>query len=158
MTTASSSNSSLLKTIAVVRVATSVLFLLFGEYKIAGPGFAHEGFPQYLREYINGSAVSFYRPVLEHVFLPHAIFFGYTVGAVEFAIGVALLLGLWVRPASVVGFLFLLNLLLSTWWAPGHGVPVWRYFGSELDTIPLMLLFMIFYAADAGRVWGLDGR
>jgi len=34
----------LLKTIAGVRMATSVFFLLFGEYKVAGPGFAHGDF------------------------------------------------------------------------------------------------------------------
>jgi hypothetical protein len=33
---------------------------------------------------------------------------------------------------------------------------VWRYFGAELDHLPLLFLFIIFYAADAGRVWGLD--
>jgi hypothetical protein len=37
-------------------------------------------------------------------------------------------------------------------------VPFWRYFGAELDHLPLLLLFIIFFAADAGRVWGLDGR
>jgi uncharacterized membrane protein YphA (DoxX/SURF4 family) len=146
------------KTIAVTRVATSILFLLFGEYKLAGPGFAHGAFQEYLHGYISNDAVSFYRPFLTGIVLPHAVFFGYLVGVIESLIGISLLLGLWVRPASVIGFLFLLNLLLSSWWAPGHGVPLWRYFGSALDTLPLMLLFLIFYAADAGRVWGLDSR
>jgi thiosulfate dehydrogenase (quinone) large subunit len=150
--------SALSKTIAGVRIATSVFFLLFGEYKVAGPGFAHGGFQNYLNDYIANSAVSFYRPFLAGVILPHAPFFGYVVGVVELAIGVSLLLGLWVRPASVLAILFLLNMLLATWWAPGHGVPFWRYFGNELEHIPLLLLFIIFFAADAGRVWGLDGR
>ena len=63
------------KTIAVVRMATSVFFLLFGEYKIAGPGFAHGGFQNYLHDYIANSVISFYRPVLAQVILPHAVFF-----------------------------------------------------------------------------------
>ena len=151
-------SSVLLKTIAGVRIATSALFLLFGEYKLAGPGFAHGGFQAYLHDYIANSAVSFYRPVLSGLVLPHAVFLGYTVGVVESFIGVCLLLGLWVRPASVLGILFLLNLILAAWWEPGHGAPLWRYFGARLDTLPLILLFIIFYAADAGRVWGLDGR
>jgi len=146
------------RTIAVVRMATSVFFLLFGEYKVAGPAFAHGGFQSYLQDFIANSAVSFYRPVLAHLILPHAVFFGYVVGVVELLIGVSLLIGLWVRPASVLGILFLLNMLLATWWSPGHGAPVWRYFGAELDHLPLLLLFIIFFAADAGRVWGLDGR
>lgn len=146
------------KTIAAVRVATSVFFLLFGEYKVAGPGFAHGGFQNYLQDYIANSVVGFYRPFLAGVILPHAVFFGYVVGVVELFVGICLLLGLWVRLACIVGILFLLNMLLATWWGPGHGVPIWRYFGAELDHIPLLLLLIIFYACDAGRVWGLDGR
>ncbi len=146
------------KTIAVVRIATSVFFLLFGEYKVAGPEFAHGGFQTYLQDYIANSAVSLYRPVLSGLVVPHAVFFGYVVGIVELLIGLSLLIGLWVRPACILGVLFLLNMLLATWWAPGHGVAFWRYFGAELDHIPLLLLLIVFYAADAGRAWGLDGR
>ena len=52
----------------------------------------------------------------------------------------------------------MLSLTLATWWEPGHNVPVWRYFGAELDHLPLLFLFAIFYVADAGQVWGLDGK
>jgi thiosulfate dehydrogenase [quinone] large subunit len=145
------------RTIAVVRMAASVFFLLFGEYKVAGPEFAHGGFQTYLHDYMANSAVSFYRPVLSGLVLPHAVFFGYVVGIVELAVGISLLIGLWVRPACSLGGLFLLNMLLATWWAPGHGVPVWRYFGNELEHLPLLLLLIVFYAADGGRTWGLDG-
>ncbi len=141
-----------------MRIAASVFFLLFGEYKVTGPGFAHGGFQTYLQGYIANSAVSFYRPFLAGVVLPHAVFFGYVVGVVELLIGISLLIGLWGRPACVLGILFLINMLLATWWEPGHGVPVWRYFGNELEHLPLLLLLIIFFAADAGRVWGLDGR
>lgn len=148
---------SLPRTIAVVRIAASVFFLLFGEYKLFGSGFAHGGFQEYLRGYIQGQAVAFYGRFLGHFVMPHATFFGYTVGAVEMFIGLALLSGLFVRAASVLGILHMLSLTLATWWEPGYGVPVWRYFGAELDHLPLLLLFIIFYAADAGRIWGLDG-
>jgi uncharacterized membrane protein YphA (DoxX/SURF4 family) len=146
------------KTIAVIRIGTAVFFLLFGEYKVFGSGFAHGGFQQYLNSYVQGAAVGFYRGVLAHVVLPHAVFFGYVVGVVELFIGLSLLLGLFVRTASVLGALHMISLTLATWWDVGHGVPVWRYFGAELDHLPLLFLFIIFYAADAGRVWGLDGR
>ena len=148
----------LFRTLAVVRMATSVFFLFFGQYKVFGPGFAYGGFQEYLRGYIQGEAVSFYRPVLESVVLPHAVFFGYAVGVVELFVGVALLLGIFVRAAAVLGALHMLSLTLATWWAPGPGVPAWRYFGAELDHLPLLFLFIIFYVADAGQVWGLDGR
>jgi uncharacterized membrane protein YphA (DoxX/SURF4 family) len=127
------------KTIAGVRIATSVFFLLFGEYKVMGPGFAHGGFQTYLRDFIANGAVSFYRPFLSGFVLPHAVFLGYVVGVWELLIG-------------------MVNMLLSTWWEAGHGVPVWRYFGAELDHLPLLLLLIVLFAADAGRVWGLDGR
>jgi uncharacterized membrane protein YphA (DoxX/SURF4 family) len=145
------------RTIALVRILTGILFFLFGEYKVAGPEFAHTGFPQYLQGYVQGSAVAFYRPLLA-LLIPHAVFFGYVVGVVELAIAGSMILGLWVRPMSIVGALFMLNLFLATWWEPGHGIPVWRYFGAELDTIPLLFLFLIFFTADAGRTLGLDGR
>ena len=71
------------KTIAAVRIAASIFFLFFGEYKVFGPGFAHGGFQKYLSDYIGSSAVSFYRPVLSGIVLPHAVFFGYAVGVIE---------------------------------------------------------------------------
>jgi len=141
----------------VARIATSIFFLLFGEYKLFGSGFAHGGFQQYLQDFIQNGAVSFYRPFLADVVLPHATFFGYVVGVVEMFIGLSLLVGLWVRAASVLGVLHMLSLTLATWWEPGHSVPIWRYFGAELDHLPLLLLFLIFYASDAGQQWGLDG-
>lgn len=142
---------------AVLRIATGFLFLLFGEYKVASPAFARVGFPQYLQSYIQTDAVSFYRPFLAHVIQPHAFFFGYLTGILELWIAISLILGLWVRATSVLGALFMLNLALSTWWEPGHGVALWRYFGAELDKIPLLFLFLIFFAGNAGQTWGLDG-
>lgn len=158
MTNRTADSSAFPKTIALVRIATSLFFLFFGEYKLAGPGFAHGGFQNYLHEYITTDSVSFYRPFLSGIILPHAVFFGYMVGVIESFVGICLLLGLWVRLACVVGVLFLLNLTLATWWDVGHGVPLWRFFGARLDTLPLLLLLIVFYAADAGRFWGLDAR
>src|SRR6202049_1823218 len=159
------SSSASSQALAGARIATAVLFLLFGQYKLAGPGFAHGGFQGYLRCYIDGTAVSFYRPVLAHLVLPHAVLLGYMVGLLEIFIGLSLLLGLWGRPASVLGglfmltltlfrvvgvrALFILNLTLSQLvGARGHGAPLWRYFGAELDSLPLLLLFIIFFATD----------
>ncbi|MGA8621981.1 MAG: DoxX family membrane protein [Candidatus Sulfotelmatobacter sp.] len=149
-----SSPSAAAKTIAGVRIATSLFFLLFGEYKLAGPGFAHGGFQGYLQDFIAYGAVSFYRPLLAGLVLPYAVVLGYLVGVVEIFIGISLLLGLWVRPASILAMLCLLNLTLATWWGPGHGAPFWRYFGAELDHLPLLLLFIIFFGADPGTGLG----
>jgi len=83
------------RTLAVVRILTSGFFLLFGEYKLFGQQFVHGGFQQYLQSFAEGSAVSFYQPFLADLVLPHAVFFGYLVGALEMFIGVCLLLGIW---------------------------------------------------------------
>ncbi|HEY7616832.1 MAG TPA: DoxX family membrane protein [Terriglobales bacterium] len=146
------------KTIAVVRILTAFFFLLFGQYKVFSPGFTHGGFQQYLQGFIESGAVSFYQPILANLVLPHAVFFGYVIGVVELAVGLGLLLGFWVRPVSAIGALHMLSLTLATWWQPGHGAPIWRYFTAELDHLPLLFLFVIFFVADAGREWGLDGR
>jgi uncharacterized membrane protein YphA (DoxX/SURF4 family) len=149
---------SLPKTLAVVRIATSIFFLLFGQYKLFGTSFVNGGFKQYLQDFSQNGAVSWFQAFLGDLILPHAVFFGYLVGLIELFIGVCLLLGIWVRPASTLGALYMLSLTLATWWEPGHGMPIWRYFGAELDHLPMLFLFVIFFVADAGQEWGLDGR
>ena len=149
--------SPLARSIALARVAVSIFFLFFGQYKVFDSGFAHGGFQSYLHDYISTSAVAFYRPVLARVVLPHAVIFGYAVGVVELMIGLSLLLGVFVRIGSVLGALHMISLTLATWWEVGHNVPIWRYFGAELDHLPLLLLFIIFYAAEEGRSRG-SGR
>jgi uncharacterized membrane protein YphA (DoxX/SURF4 family) len=119
------------KTISVIRIATSIFFLLFGQYKIFGSAFTHGGFQEYLQSFAQNSAVGFYQPILSDLILPHAVFFGYLVGALEMFIGVSLLLGIWVRVASVLGMLHMISLTLATWWGPGPGMPIWRYFGAR---------------------------
>ena len=151
-------DSLLSKALIVARICTGIFFVLFGEYKIFGSAFARTGFAHYLEGYIQQTAVSFYRPVLSHVVLPHAVFFGYLVGVVELFIGISLIFGIFVRVASVLGMLHMVSLTLATWWSPGHGVPLWRYFGAELDHLPLLLLFLIFYAAGPTGKWRMGPR
>jgi len=151
-------SASLPKTIAAIRIGTSVFFLFFGEYKVFGSGFAHGGFQKYLQGYIDGEAVGFYKPLLVHLIWPHAVFFGYFVGVWELFIGISLLVGIWVRPASIAGIILMLNLTLATWFGPGHDAPTWHYFGNELDHLPLLFLFVIFLVGNAGEVCGLDNK
>jgi uncharacterized membrane protein YphA (DoxX/SURF4 family) len=151
-------SSPLQKTIALIRILTAIIFILFGQYKLFTPAFAHGGFEQYVSGFVQSQAVGFYKGFLSAVVLPHPVLFGYMVGLVEIVIGVCLLIGLWVRAASTLGALHMLSLTLATWWGPGHGAPIWQYFGAELDHIPLLFLFIIFFMADSGQTWGLDGR
>lgn len=145
------------KTVAAIRIAVGVFFLFFGEYKLADSTFSQTTFPQqWLKEFISQGAVGFYAGFLQKTVLPHHVLFGYAVGVAELLIGVSLVLGLWVRAASVVGALHMISLTLATWWEPGHNLPTWRYFGAELDHLPLLFLFLIFLTAKAGHTWGID--
>ena len=145
------------KALLIARIGTGIFFIFFGEYKVFGSTFANAGFAHYLEGYIQQTAVSFYRPILSHVVLPHVVFFGYLVGAVELFIGLSLILGVFVRAASVLGMLHMLSLTLATWWSPGPGAPAWQYLGAQLSHVPLIFLLLIFYAAGPTG-WWLTGR
>lgn len=146
------------RTIAAARIAVGGMFLFFGEYKIAGPEFARVNFLVWVRGFLDqDQVVGFYRGFLEKFVVTHPWFWARFVGWTEFSIGVCLVLGLQVRLASVAGALHMLNLALATWYAPGHGAPLWRYFGANLDHIPLLLLFAVFFASNTSAAWSLDG-
>ncbi|MFZ0213707.1 MAG: DoxX family protein [Candidatus Acidiferrales bacterium] len=145
------------KTIAAVRVLTGIIFLFFGEYKIAGPAFAHGGFEGWIHGWLNANGpVGLYGVFLQKFVLVHPVLCARIVGWGELAIGIALLLGLFVRAASIGGAIHMISLALATWYAPGHGAAAWKYFGANLDHIPLLFLFAIFFAARAGETWGID--
>lgn len=146
------------RTIAVARIATGVIFVFLGVWKTFWPAFANSHMQQALAQYIQHDAVGFYRVILAKLVAPHPVFFGYVVGAAELFIGVSLLLGLWVRPAAIVGMIHMLSLVLATWSAPAPGAAPWRYLANQLEHIPLLLLFAIFFSARAGEQWGLDAR
>jgi uncharacterized membrane protein YphA (DoxX/SURF4 family) len=143
-------------TMAVARIVIGIMFLFFAQYKLMGHEFAHGGYQKYVTGYVQESAISAYKPFLRET-LKYPVASGYAVGVAELLIGLSMVLGFCVRPFAVVGALFMLNLLLSTWVLP-HGVPVWRYFGNELDNIGLLLLFLVFFAHNAGQTFGLDGK
>ena len=138
----------------VARIAVGVMFLFFAQYKLMHRDFAHGGFEGWVKPWAETNSFHFYRPVL-HFTLKHPVFFGYATGVVELLIGVSMLIGKWVRPFSIVGALYMLNLTFATWYLPS-GSPAWQYLGHELDHIPLLLLFIIFIAHDAGTSLGLD--
>ena len=146
------------KTIAVARILTGIIFLFFGEYKIGGPEFAHTSFSVWVRGWLSqNEPVGFYGVFLRKFVLVHPVLCARIVGWGELAIGIALVLGFFVRVASVGGAIHMISLALATWYGPGHGVATWRYFGANLDHIPLLFLFAIFFATRAGETWGVDG-
>lgn len=139
---------------ALARIVVGITFLFFAQYKLMGRDFAHGGYEKYVSGYEQVTAVSVYKPFLRAT-LQHPVASGYAVGVAELLIGLSMLLGFWVRPLAVAGALFMLNLLLCTWVLPA-GSPPWRYLGNELDNISLLLLFVLFFAHNAGKTLGLD--
>lgn len=139
---------------AVARIIVGIMFLFFAQYKLMGRDFAHGGYEHYVTGWLDSTAVSFYKPFLRAT-LHFPTLSGYAVGVAELLIGLSMLLGFWVRPFAIVGALFMLNLLLCTWVQP-HGTPMWRYLGGEIDNISMLLLFVLFFAHNAGQTAGLD--
>ncbi|HWZ44249.1 MAG TPA: DoxX family membrane protein [Candidatus Saccharimonadales bacterium] len=140
---------------ALARIAIGVMFLFFAQYKIFHTEFAHGGYAKYVGSYVNESAVGFYKPFLR-LTLQHQVLSGYAVGVAELLIGLSMVAGFAVRPFSLLGALFMLNLTLCTWWRVPHGADYWKFLGNELDNIPLMLLFIVFFVHRAGQTLGFD--
>jgi uncharacterized membrane protein YphA (DoxX/SURF4 family) len=133
--------------------------LFFAEYKIVSPAFAHGGFEGWIHQFVDQDmAVGFFKIVLVKFALVHPVLCAELVGWGELAIGLSLVLGLFVRAGSVGGAVLMISLALATWYAPGHGVEAWKYLGANLAHIPLLFLFVVFFACRAGDVWGIDGR
>lgn len=146
-----------MRTLAVARILTGVIFVFLGVWKTFWPTFASSYMQQMLTQYIQHSAVRGFRGFLAIAVAPHPVFFGYVVGVGELLIGISLLIGLFVRPAALFGMLHMLSLVLATWRAPAPAPP-WRYLANQLEHIPLLLLFAVFFATRAGEKWGLDAR
>jgi thiosulfate dehydrogenase (quinone) large subunit len=143
------------RALAMLRVGVGILFLIFGEYKVFGTQFTlHGGFQYWINRFLEGGAYPFMVPVLRGFVLDHATPIAFLVAYGELAIGVALVCGILVRPASVAGFVFVLTLLFSSDY-PGAGAPFWQYFGASLSHSVFMLCFAAFLMGRADAVWSV---
>ena len=144
------------RALAALRIAVGVLFLVFGEYKVFGPEFVFGGgFQDWIQRFLaEGSAYPFMVPVLRAVVLPHARPFALLVAYGELALGVSLILGLWVRAASLCGLVYMLALLFSANY-PGPDAVLWHYFGAALEHLVLALCFAAFLVGAPERAWSV---
>jgi thiosulfate dehydrogenase (quinone) large subunit len=134
--------------IAFLRMCVGVFFLIFGQYKVFGKTFTRGGgFQFWINRFLQDGAYPFMVPVLKNFVLPHATSIAFLVAYGELAIGVSLLIGLWSKPASFFGFIYMLGLLFSSNY-PGAHVPLWQYFGASLDHSILALCFLTFLSGD----------
>jgi uncharacterized membrane protein YphA (DoxX/SURF4 family) len=146
------------RALAFLRIGVGVFFLIFAQYKILSTQFTlHGGFQFWINKFLTeGGAYPFMVPILRNFVLPHATPIAFLVAYSELAIGLALLLGVFVRPASVAGLIFVLTLLFSSDY-PGPSAPLWQYFGASLSHSVFALCFLTFLVADAESVWSLRG-
>ena len=135
-----------------LRVAIGVLFLIFAEYKVLGTQFTlGGGMEMWIRRFLQDGAYPFMVPMLKNFVLPHAHVLAFFVAYGELAIGLSLLLGIMVRPASVFGFLYMLALLFSSNY-PGPHAAFWQYFGASLDHSVLAFCFAAFAFANPDEI------
>lgn len=156
MSVAMRSSASSSGAMAIARIVIGLMFIMFAQYKLLHSDFAHGGYAHYVNGWLDSTAVSFYKPFLR-LTLKYQVVCGYAVGVFEMLVGISMVLGFAVRPFSVLGAFFMLNFMLCTWNLPAN-TPAWRYLGNQLENIPLMLLFLLFFVHNAGGTWGLDQR
>ena len=142
--------------LAGLRIAVGCLFLIFAQYKVFGTQFTlHGGFQWWIHKFLQDGAVyPFMIPVLTRFVLPYATPIAFLVAYGEFAIGLSLVFGIWVRIASAFGLLYMLALLFASNYA-GAQAPLWQYFGASLDHSVLALCFATFLFGQSEEVLSL---
>ena len=143
------------RSLAALRISVGCLFLIFAEYKVFGMQFTRGGgFQHWIDLFLQGGAYPFMVPVLKNFVLPHATPIAFLVAYGELAIGLALVFGILVRPASVCGVVYMLTLLFSSNY-PGSNAPLWQYFGASLDHSVLALCFGAFALTNPLELWSI---
>jgi thiosulfate dehydrogenase (quinone) large subunit len=144
--------------LAGLRIAVGIFFLIFAEYKVFGTKFTlGGGFQWWINRFLEGSAYPFMAPALKNFVLPHGTAIAFLVAYGELAIGLALVLGVLVRAASVFGLLFMLTLLFASDY-PGPNAAFWQYFGASLSHSIFACCFAAFLIGRSDVVWSLAAR
>ncbi len=143
------------RALAFLRIGVGALFLIFGEYKVFGAQFTlGGGFQFWINKFLEGGVYPFMEPVLRGFVLLHATPIAFAVAYGEFCIGLGLVLGILVRPASAGGLALMLAMLFSADYPGAHAV-FWQYFGASLDHSIFALCFVAFLIGRADEVWSV---
>ncbi len=144
------------RSLTALRIAVGCIFLIFAEYKVFGTQFTRGGgFQYWINLFLRDGAYPFMVSVLKNFVLPHATLLAFLVAYSELAIGIAMVLGIFVRPASVCGMIYMLTLLFSSNY-PGSNAPFWQYFGASLDHSVLALCFGAFALTNPQELWSIQ--
>jgi len=133
--------------ITLLRVYTGVFFLYFGFGKIKRGNFA-DGMEGFLNMQLENT-FGFFRPFVESVVLPNKGLFAFLVAWGELAIGVALIVGLATRWASVAGAI----MVASFWFAKGQGI-----LDAQNHDAIWFVIFVVLATVHAGRAHSVDQR
>ena len=142
------------RSLTALRISVGCLFLIFAEYKVGMQFTRGGGFQYWINLFLHGGAYPFMLPVLKSFVLPHATAIAFLVAYGELAIGLALVFGIFVRPASAFGAVYMLALLFSANY-PGNNAPVWQYFGASLEHSVLALCFGAFALTNPEELWSI---
>lgn len=148
-------DSSAVRTAAVVRILTGVLFLALAWEKATG-GFVRGGFAEDARKMAQESW-PFWKTFLEGTVVANAGVFAWVLVLGEIAVGAGLILGLLTRAACAGGIALMLVILLGSGKAePGAAWHQWITAG--LTAKFTLLLLVLLFAVEAGQRWGIDAR
>jgi uncharacterized membrane protein YphA (DoxX/SURF4 family) len=141
-----------IRVLSGLRIAVGALFVIFGEYKVVGTQFTlGGGFQYWISRFLQDGAYPFMVPVLKNFVLLHATPVAFLVAYGELAIGLALVLGIVARPASICGMIYMFTLLFSANY-PGPNAALWQYSGASLDHLVLALCFASFASTNPQEV------
>jgi thiosulfate dehydrogenase (quinone) large subunit len=128
--------------LALLRVAVGFFFVVFGQYKVFGPGFVRSGFRDDVGGFIRDGAYPFMIPVLRWILAHAATSMALAVGYGEFLIGISLVIGLFSRVASLFGCALMLVMWLSGGY-PGPHAAFWMYWGASLNWSVFAICFAV---------------
>lgn len=133
--------------ITVLRVYTGVFFAYYGFGKIKRGGFADS-----LEGFVSGKledSFGIISPFLKSVVLPNKEIFAIMVSWGELLIGLALIVGLATRYASIAGAV----MLVAFWFTKGQG-----FLDSQNHDAFWFMIFVVLATVHAGRVHSLDAQ
>ncbi len=132
--------------VALLRIALGVLFVKASWGKVMSGG---DWTPlRFLEHHISeGNTFAFFRPFVEGVAIPNHVLFGYLVAYGELFIGIALILGVMTRLASLFGILMMFSFVWT------KGLAFWS--AGNYDALWIMMFATLMFCG-AGRVLGID--
>lgn len=133
--------------ITLLRIYTGVFFAYYGLRKLSGGNFA-DGLEGFVKGNLE-NCFGFMRPFLESVVIPNKALFGFLVSWGELAIGLALVVGLATRYASIAGA----TMVAAFWFTKGQG-----FLDAQNHDAIWFVIFVVLATIHAGRQHSVDER